>query len=118
MPPQVPLQDKTLAQAVADSYASLIKARIIDFEYCSIILKNTDTANDLTYQVLVSNDPQGGSGTWANVELNADGDTEVALGEGALTAIALSAPFVWVDVQVKNTVAESAAEASAWLVAR
>ncbi len=118
MPPTVPIQESAVNQDTTNSYTSLLKARICDMEYCSLVIGNSGDTNDLDFQVLASNDAQGASGTWANVELDSTGATELTLGENTAKPISLSAPFMWIDIQVKSTSSGNATHASAWLLAR
>jgi hypothetical protein len=108
------IQQQAVAVNGTASYASLLKARVLDCEYVTITVENSDTANDLDIQVLVTNDPTGAAG-WAALELNASGDKEVTVGEGAAIALEMSS-FAWVDVQQKNTSGASAGIGNAYLL--
>lgn len=109
-------QNKT-AQATVDAYATLLKARITDCDSVTLIVSNSHASASLTVQVLVSNDPQGTTASYASLELNSSGDKEVAMAFG--TKIAFDLPlFIWYDIQVKSTVGSTPSTANAWLHAR
>ncbi len=108
------IQQQATAVNATDTYATLLKARTIDLEYATVTIENTDDANGITIQILVTNDPTGAAG-WAALELNSAGDTELALEANTAEAFELSG-FAWVDIQQKNTVAEAVGVGNAYLL--
>jgi hypothetical protein len=105
---------KTEAQAVTDSYASLLKVKVPEAKSASLVLKNTHGSKSLTFKILVSNDPQGALGSWDALDLDSIGTTEGTLTYGSIQSWDLPLYHSY-DVQVANAVAEQASEASAWM---
>lgn len=104
------LQEK-LAQATTNTYASLLKAKILPRTDGSIVLYNSHATAALRWKVLVSNDVEGAANTW--------GEEKAEATLAALTPIryVLTGPFIWVDVQVASNVTDTPSEANCWLQA-
>jgi len=103
---------ETENQATTNSYASLLKAKIVDLPNCSIVIKNRGDTNVADWKVLVSNDPEGASGTFAEEKAEAQLATE------ALAKYEIAQPVVWVDVQVKANAGGSQTNMDCWLYAQ
>jgi hypothetical protein len=109
-------QSKT-AQATTNTYATLLKARVTDFDSVSLVLSNSHASKSFTAQILVSNDPQGATASFTALELNASGDKEVTLTFGQSLPFDLPL-FMWYDIEVKSTLADNPSTANAWMHAR
>ncbi len=101
-------------QKTTNTYASLLKVRVLNVKVANIVISNSHSSNSLTYRVLVSNDPLGSDSSFAPLELNSSGDKELALSHGVAVPFDLRI-FVWVDLQVKSTLPDNPATANAWL---
>lgn len=120
-------QSKT-AQATTNSYASLLKVKAPDFESVTLVVTNSHAANALTLQILVSNDPQGSTVSYAPMVLEYDPNAaEIPPIQSGTREIEVTAQgsatfnlplYHWFDVQVKSASAGNAATANAWLNAR
>lgn len=80
------------------SFASIVKVKVSRSKKkaLTVILRNIDSTNTATYQILVSNDEYGTTGTWviyATADLAAN--TNVAVDMSV-------AQYLWVDVQAKE----------------
>jgi len=108
------LYDEKLAQYSATAYASLVKAKILGKTHCTLVIKNHHASHTLNYKVLVSNDPEGIAGTWTEEKA----ETAIA---GAATPVPvkyeISAPYVWIDLQIASDGTDESPQASAWLLA-
>ena len=103
---------KNLVQVAVEAYASLLKAKIPARTNASIVLTNTGlTGAHIDWKVLVSNDPEGAAGAWA------DDKAEATLNQGATIRHVITGPFVWVDVQIKSNVSGKSGEGNCWLMA-
>lgn len=105
------LQEKT-GQVAVESYASLLKAKIIGRTDASIILSNTGlSGHTIKWKVLVSNDPEGAADTWA------EDKAEATMNAGATPVRhVLTGPHLWVDVQFASNDAGESGEGNAWLM--
>jgi len=104
-------KQETLNQATTNAYASLLKAKITDLNNCSIVVKNRGGSNVADWKVLISNDPEGASGTFAEEK------AEAQLATNTLAKHEIAQPVVWVDVQVKANAAGSQTNMDCWLYA-
>lgn len=113
----MPVKQEKTGQASTNSYVELLKARVIDLEYTSLVLSNSDAADDVDYRILVSNDPEGITSSFAALELDSEGNIEATLGEGEKRPFTLSGQFAWVLVEIKSTVTDHAGIGNCWLMA-
>ncbi len=105
----IAFKDEKLDQASTDSFASIVKAKT-DGLLLSIVIANLDGANQLSYQVLGSNDPEGAVGTFATEKASAD------LAASTLAAYLTTNRYMWVDVQIKEKVALQSPHSSCWVL--
>ena len=106
-----------LGVATTNSYVSLLKEKLPEHEYVTLVVTNSGDTNDATVKVLVSNDPEGSATSFVPLEVST-GVTETVIGEADGKPIMVSAPFHWVDVQVKSTSSSNATTVNVWLMAR
>jgi hypothetical protein len=90
-------------------YVSILKERLPEIPSVSIVIANSHATKKISWKVLVSNDPEGASGTWAEEKAAAD------LNATTVAKHVLSAAFVWVDVQIKSEDSTSPSSAI-WLL--
>ena len=102
---------ETTNQASTASYVTLLKARLVSMTHCTITLTNSHGSNGIKFKILVSNDPHGADGTWAEEK------AETVLAAAAAKSHAISAPFAWVDVQIIDENAGNHGIGNAWLQA-
>ena len=88
-----------------------MRAKILGLRNCTIVLTNSHGSNGIKHKIQVSNDPHGADGTWAEEK------AETVLAAGAAASHALSAPFVWVDVQIVDESAGNHGIGNCWLQA-
>lgn len=111
------MNQSATAVATGNNYASILKAKVPNWENITIVVGNSDDADDMTIEVLVSNDPQASAASFSALELNSDGDTELVIGEGTTKSFDLPL-FHWIDVQAKSTSSGNPAKANVWLNTR
>jgi hypothetical protein len=100
-----------LGQAAVTAYASLLKARIPDRTDASIVLYNSHASHTIKWKVLVSNDEQGASTTFAEEK------AEATLAAVTPVRYVLTGPFAWVDVQIASNTSGQSGEGNVWLLA-
>ncbi len=100
------------------SFQSILKARIEDSIKSSVVIKNKHGTAALTFRIMVSNDPQGASGSFDALEIS---DTEGAtttqsLAAGATQSLAIDSTWCYIDIQIESE-DENSPQADAWLLA-
>jgi hypothetical protein len=106
------LQEKT-GQVAVENYASLLKSKIVGRTNATVVLSNTGlTGHTIKWKVLVSNDPEGASGTWSEEK------AEATLNAGATPVRhVVSGPFCWCDIQIASNDPGESGEGNCWLMA-
>lgn len=102
------LQEKT-GQATTASYATLLKARITEPTKATVVITNSHGSNGLKWKILVSNDPEGASSSFAEEK------AEAVLAANAAVQHSVSGAFAWIDVQIVDNVEGNHATGNAWL---
>lgn len=92
------------------SYATLLKCRIIGRPKSSMTIHNAG-ANSIKWKVLVSNDPQGTTGSWGTEK------AEDTLTAGSSEPYVISGCFGWIDIQIVDATAPNHGTCSAYLYA-
>jgi hypothetical protein len=106
------VQQEELNKPTAGStgtYTSVLKARVPELTKVSIVVANAHATATLNWKVLVSNDPEGAAGTWAEEK------AEAALTGTSVSKHLVSQPVIWVDVQIQST-DTSSPQANVWLL--
>lgn len=88
------LNQTVINQNSTTSYVTLLKARIIGFPKCTIVITNSHGVNGIKFKVFVSNDVTGNTTSFA-----IDKD-ETTLAAGAASTHVLTGSFAWVDVKI------------------
>ena len=105
----VAFPDEKIDQASTSSFASIVKAKT-DGLHLSIVIANLSGANQLSWQVLGSNDPEGASDTFATEKASAN------IAASGLAAYLTTNRYLWVDVQIKEQSAGQSPHASCWVL--
>lgn len=105
------LKESTTGTTTTSSYVLAQQTRTIGFTKISVLVTNSDGTNSIKYKILGSNDPQGGTNTFA------EDVSEQTLTAGSAARHVLSGPFVWIQVQVKDASGGSHGIANVYLLA-
>jgi hypothetical protein len=105
------IKQSTLNQNSTSGYASLLRAKITGRTAATITIANNDGANGILWKVMVSNDPEGATGTFAEDKV------EDSLAAGGSSKHVVTGAFAWVDVMFKDESSGNHAACSAWLQA-
>jgi len=110
MPTYIKQEGATVVSTEYTNLTSILKAKIISTKKASIVLVNQHASKLINWRILVSNDPEGAAGTWAEETTSAElaADTPVRY--------VLTGAFVWVDVQIQSEDSASP-QALVWLLA-
>ena len=93
------------------NYVSILKTRNTEAVVnVSLIIRNSHATDAIDWKVLISNDLEGISTSFAEEK------SEASLSALTLAKHVLSGPFIWIDVQIKS-IDEDSPQATVWQVA-
>ena len=117
MPPYIKNEGATVLTTEYTDFVSIMKTKLLGMKRATLVLINQHASYQFTYRGLVSNNPEGTSGTFTPVALDAEGNTSASLAGESSRPLEIYTPWAWIDVQIKSEGDSESPQAAVWLLA-